>query len=133
MRSDKAANAAAAPVANADRRARGHSHELSRTCQPGDLFGDLIHVGDAPACGMARLSAPYRFLPTRRLKMTTDIEFSPSVEGTPLNPSRSHPFSARVGFRILMLWAFVMLSIGAAAHFGAPSPEYSILEFITLP
>jgi hypothetical protein len=29
-----------------------------------------------------------------------------------------------------MLWAFVMLSIGAAAHFGAQSSEFSALELL---
>jgi hypothetical protein len=66
--------------------------------------------------------------------MTKDIEFPLSVSrAQPLNPSRSHPFSARVGFRILMFWAFAMLLIGAAAHFGPQASQYSTLEFITLP
>jgi hypothetical protein len=29
-----------------------------------------------------------------------------------------------------MLWAFVMLSMGAAAHFGAQSSEFSALELL---
>jgi hypothetical protein len=31
-----------------------------------------------------------------------------------------------------MLWAIIMLSIGAAAHFGAQSPEYSAFELLAL-
>jgi hypothetical protein len=66
--------------------------------------------------------------------MTTNVEFPLLVSSEqPINPSTSQPFSARAGFAILMFWAFVMLSIGAAAHFGAPAPEYSTLEFIALP
>jgi hypothetical protein len=66
--------------------------------------------------------------------MTTNIELPLSVDSAqPLNPSRSHPFSVRVGFRILMFWAFAMLLFGAAAHFGPQSSQYSTLEFITLP
>jgi hypothetical protein len=41
-------------------------------------------------------------------------------------------FHARAGFGILMLWAFVMLVIGAAAHFGAQSSEFSTLESLGL-
>jgi hypothetical protein len=32
-----------------------------------------------------------------------------------------------------MFWAFAMLLIGAAAHFGPQASQYSTLEFITLP
>jgi hypothetical protein len=40
------------------------------------------------------------------------------------------PFNARVGFGILMLWAIIMLSIGAAAHLGGQSSDYSAFELL---
>ena len=65
--------------------------------------------------------------------MPTAIELPLSVHmAQRFNPSRLDPFSARVGLGILMLWAFIMLSVGAAAHFGAQSSEYSAFEFIAL-
>jgi hypothetical protein len=67
------------------------------------------------------------------LKMPTTIEFPLSVNmAQRFNPSRLDPFSARIGFGILMLWAIIMLSIGAAAHFGGQSFEYSIFELLAL-
>jgi hypothetical protein len=65
--------------------------------------------------------------------MPTTINFPLSIQAA----QSSHitaldPFNARVGFGILMLWAIVMLSIGAAAHFGAQSPEYSAFELLAL-
>jgi hypothetical protein len=63
--------------------------------------------------------------------MPTTIEFPLSVNmAQRFNPSRLDPFDVRVGFGMLMLWAFIMLSIGAAAHFGAPSAEYSAFELL---
>jgi hypothetical protein len=40
------------------------------------------------------------------------------------------PFNARVGFGILMLWAIIMLSIGAVAHLGGQSSDYSAFELL---
>ncbi len=61
--------------------------------------------------------------------MPTTIPFALSTNLTScsrtIKPDRVH---ARIGFGILMLWAFVMLSIGAAAHFGAHSSEFITLE-----
>jgi hypothetical protein len=52
-----------------------------------------------------------------------------------LPPPRSRtnevdPFYARIDFGILMLWAVTMLSIGAAAHFGVHSSEFSAFELL---
>jgi hypothetical protein len=44
---------------------------------------------------------------------------------------RRDPF-AHIGFGFLIIWAVIMLSIGAAAQFGVQSPELSPLEFFTL-
>jgi hypothetical protein len=65
--------------------------------------------------------------------MPTTIPFALPTNMTPrsrtIKPDRFH---ARIGFGILMLWAFVMLSIGAAAHFGAQSSEFITLEHLAL-
>jgi hypothetical protein len=67
------------------------------------------------------------------IKMPTTIESALSVNMAPrFNPSRLDPFSARVGLGILMFWAIIMLSIGAAAHFGTQSSEYSVFELLAL-
>jgi hypothetical protein len=63
--------------------------------------------------------------------MPTTIEFPLSVNmAQRFNPSRLDPLNAQIGFGILMSWAFIMLAIGAAAHFGAPSSEYSAFELL---
>jgi hypothetical protein len=63
--------------------------------------------------------------------MPTTIEFPLSIRRAQrLNISRLDPFNARVGFGILMLWAIIMLSIGAAAHFGGQSSDYSAFELL---
>jgi hypothetical protein len=64
--------------------------------------------------------------------MPTTIEFPLPVNmAQRFNPSRD-PFDARIGFGILMLWAVIVLTIGAAAHFGAQSPDYSAFELLAL-
>jgi hypothetical protein len=61
--------------------------------------------------------------------MPTTIEVPLSINmAQRLNISR--PFNARVGFGMLMLWAITMLSIGAAAHFGGRSSDYSAFELL---
>jgi hypothetical protein len=65
--------------------------------------------------------------------MPTTINFLLSI----YTVQRSHitgfdPLNIRIGFGILMLWAIIMLSIGAAAHFGVQSPEYSAFELLAL-
>jgi hypothetical protein len=65
--------------------------------------------------------------------MPTTIQFALSADIT----TRSRTITpdllyARSGFGILMLWALVMLSIGAAAHFGAQSSEFSTVELLAL-
>jgi hypothetical protein len=63
--------------------------------------------------------------------MPTTIEFPLSIHmAQRLNPSRRDAFNARVGFGILMLWAIVMLSIGAAAHFGGQSSDCSAFDLL---
>jgi hypothetical protein len=65
--------------------------------------------------------------------MPTTINFPLSVQ--PVKRSLItdlDPLDARIGFGILMLWAIIMLSIGAAAHFGAQSPEYGAFELLAL-
>jgi hypothetical protein len=64
--------------------------------------------------------------------MPTTIEFPLSVQTTQrLNMTSRDPFNARVDFGILTLW-IIMLSIGAAAQFGAPIPEYNDFQLIGL-
>jgi hypothetical protein len=65
--------------------------------------------------------------------MPTTIEFPLSVNMVQrFNPSRVDPFNAQIAFGILMLWAVIMLTIGAAAHFGVQSSEYSAFELLAL-
>jgi hypothetical protein len=65
--------------------------------------------------------------------MPTTIEFPLSVHPSKrFDLSRLDRLDARIGFGILMLWALIMLSIGAAAHFGAQSPDYSTYELVAL-
>jgi len=63
--------------------------------------------------------------------MPTTIPFVPSTD---LPPRWIKPdlFYIRADFGILMLWAFAMLLVGAAAHFGAQSSEFSALESLAL-
>jgi hypothetical protein len=63
--------------------------------------------------------------------MPTAIEFPLSANLSKcVNPSRHDRLDARIGFGILTLWALIMLSIGAAAHFGAQSPDYGAYELV---
>jgi hypothetical protein len=63
--------------------------------------------------------------------MPTTIEFPLSVNmAQRSNSSSLDPSNARLGFGILMLWALIMLSIGAAAHFGAQSSDYNAFELL---
>jgi hypothetical protein len=65
------------------------------------------------------------------LKMPTTIEFPLSINmSKPLNPSRIDRIESRTGFAILMLWALIMLSIGAGAHFGATSSDFGAFDFL---
>jgi hypothetical protein len=65
--------------------------------------------------------------------MPTTIQFALSTNMTPRSRTiKPDLFHARIGFGILMLWAFIMLSIGAAAHFGAQSSEFITLELLAL-
>jgi hypothetical protein len=65
--------------------------------------------------------------------MPTTVALPPSIEmAQHFNPAELDRFNNRIGFGILMLWAFIMLSIGATAHFGAQSSEYSAFEFRAL-
>jgi hypothetical protein len=67
------------------------------------------------------------------LKMPTTIEFPLPVNmAQRFNRSRVDPFDARIGFGILMLWAVITLTIGAAAHFGLQSSEYNAFELLAL-
>ena len=68
-----------------------------------------------------------------KLKMPTTIQFVPST-GLPPRWRTTKPdlFYTRADFGILILWAFAMLLIGAAAHFGAQSSEFSALESLAL-
>jgi hypothetical protein len=64
--------------------------------------------------------------------MPTTIEFPLSVNmAQRSNSSGLDSFNARIGFGIL-IWALIMLSIGAAAHFGAQSSAYSAYELLAL-
>jgi hypothetical protein len=63
--------------------------------------------------------------------MTTTIQFITPADTTPRSNTTKHGLLyARSGFGILMLWAVVMLSIGAAAHFGAQSSEFTAFELL---
>jgi hypothetical protein len=65
------------------------------------------------------------------MKMPTTIMLPPWTDMTPLSRMIAPaPFRAHVDFGILMLWAVIMLSIGAAAHFGAQSSEFSAFELL---
>ena len=65
--------------------------------------------------------------------MPTTIQFALSTDIPPRSRTiKPDLLYARSGFGILMLWAFVMLSIGAAAHFGAQSSEFSTVELLAL-
>jgi hypothetical protein len=65
--------------------------------------------------------------------MPTTIELPLSVNmAQRFNPSSLDASNARIGFGLLMLWAVIMLSIGAAAHFGVQSSEYSVFELLAL-
>ena len=64
-----------------------------------------------------------------KLKMPTTIQFVPSTDLPPRwRTIKPNFFYTRADFGILMLWAFAMLLIGAAVHFGAQSSEFSALE-----
>ena len=62
---------------------------------------------------------------------TIDVPLSVTVAQR-FNPSRPNLFNAQPGFAILMLWALIMLSIGAAAHFGFHAAEYSAFELLAM-
>jgi hypothetical protein len=65
--------------------------------------------------------------------MPTTIQFALSADITTRSRTiKPDLLYARSGFGILMLWALVMLSIGAAAHFGAQSSEFSTVELLAL-
>jgi hypothetical protein len=65
--------------------------------------------------------------------MPTTIEFPLSADiSERFNPPRIDRVEAYIGFAILMLWALIMLSIGAASHFGTPSADYSAFELLAL-
>jgi hypothetical protein len=65
--------------------------------------------------------------------MPTTIELPLSANlSNRFNPSNIDRVEARIGFAILMLWALIMLSIGAAAHLGAQSAGYSAFELLAL-
>jgi hypothetical protein len=65
--------------------------------------------------------------------MPTTIVFPLSVNmAQRFNRSRRDPLNGPVAFGIVMLWAFIMLSIGAVAHFGAQSSEYMAFELLAL-
>jgi hypothetical protein len=65
--------------------------------------------------------------------MPTTIEFPLSTNMAQRSHSSSLDLSnARLGFGILILWALIMLSIGAAAHFGAQSSDYNAFELLAL-
>jgi hypothetical protein len=65
--------------------------------------------------------------------MPTTIEFPLSVNMAQRSGSSSlDPSNVRLGFGILMLWALIMLSIGAAAHLGAQSSDYDAFELLAL-
>jgi hypothetical protein len=61
--------------------------------------------------------------------MPTTAQFALSAPRSTMK--KLDPF-AHIGFGILMLWAVIMLSIGAAAQFGVQSPEISTVEIFTL-
>jgi hypothetical protein len=65
--------------------------------------------------------------------MPTTIELPLSADiSKRFNLPRIDRAEVQIGFAILMLWALIMLSIGAAAHFGAPSADYSAFELLAL-
>jgi hypothetical protein len=58
--------------------------------------------------------------------MPTTIEFPLSANmAQRSHSSRLDLSNTRLGFGILVLWALIMLSIGAAAHFGAQPSDYN--------
>jgi hypothetical protein len=59
--------------------------------------------------------------------MPTTIQFARPAPRS--RTKRRDPF-AHIGF--LVIWAAIMLSIGAAAQFGMQSPEFNTLEYSTL-
>jgi hypothetical protein len=61
--------------------------------------------------------------------MPTTVEFALPTPRS--RTKRRDPF-AHIGFGFLIIWAAIMLSIGAAAQFGMQSPELSTLESSTL-
>jgi hypothetical protein len=65
--------------------------------------------------------------------MPTTIEFPLSANmAQRSHSSRLDLSNARLGFGILVLWALIMLSIGAAAHFGAQPSDYNAFELLAL-
>jgi hypothetical protein len=66
-------------------------------------------------------------------KMPTTIQLPLSIRLMPRLWTRKRvPFYAQAGFTILMLWAVILLSIGAAAHFGMPHSELTAFEQLAL-
>jgi hypothetical protein len=61
--------------------------------------------------------------------MPTTVQFALPTPRS--RTKRRDPF-AHIGFGFLIIWAAVMLSIGAAAQFGMQSPELSTPEHSTL-
>jgi hypothetical protein len=61
--------------------------------------------------------------------MPTTVQFALPTPRS--RTKRRDPF-AHIGFGFLIIWAAVMLSIGAAARFGMQSPELSTPEHSTL-
>jgi hypothetical protein len=88
----------------------------------------------AAQLGSAPRTIATEYLLQRRLKMPTTIVFPLAVNmAQRFDPSRLDPLHDRLCFGILMLWALIMLSIGAAAHFGTQSSGYSAFELLALP
>jgi hypothetical protein len=61
--------------------------------------------------------------------MPTTVQFALP---TPRSRTKRRGLSAHTGFGFLILWAAIMLSIGAAAQFGMQSPGFNTLEYFPL-
>jgi hypothetical protein len=65
------------------------------------------------------------------LKMPTTIPFPASADMTSRpTTTKSDRLDSRNGLSILMVWALIMLLIGAAAHFGVQSPDLGAFELL---
>jgi hypothetical protein len=105
-----------------------------RVATPKALWCSAATVGirGRPVLFIRRVQILFVLRSKGELKVPTTIKLPLSTGMTPLSRKITLDlFRTRTDFSfLLMVWAVTMLSIGAAAHFGAQSSEFSAFELL---